>query len=393
MRSYLCRFRRADIKEEGVRSRSLTSRVALITLAVVVALLPAVASAQAVIKVNDDVNFKVGLLLQGQADWQEVANGTESGGYQQNLFIRRARIILGGQVAPNVFFYVDTENANLGKTTVGGTGTGAKAPATGFNLLDAIGEWRVDKAFNIQFGEILVPTNRWILTSSASTFMLDQSAYNNLYTAGLQNNTGRDTGFMARGYFLGDHLEYRSAILSGFRAPGAKNSFRLTEWLQYNVFDTEVYNFPSYSGVNFGKRKILAIAGAYDTQGDYQLASGNVFLDLPTGFGSVESTVVYQYIDGGTFLTTLPKEDTFSVEAGAFIKGMQFAPIARYEQRSYDATANKPKNEQRWAVGLNFYPYKKFENNFNVKVWWQRVTPKVGYATNEFTVQMQVFYF
>jgi hypothetical protein len=300
---------------------------------------------------------------------------------------------LGGQVAPNVFFYVDTENANLGKTTVGGTGTGAKAPATGFNLLDAIGEWRVDKAFNIQFGEILVPTNRWILTSSASTFMLDQSAYNNLYTAGLQNNTGRDTGFMARGYFLGDHLEYRSAILSGFRAPGAKNSFRLTEWLQYNVFDTEVYNFPSYSGVNFGKRKILAIAGAYDTQGDYQLASGNVFLDLPTGFGSVESTVVYQYIDGGTFLTTLPKEDTFSVEAGAFIKGMQFAPIARYEQRSYDATANKPKNEQRWAVGLNFYPYKKFENNFNVKVWWQRVTPKVGYATNEFTVQMQVFYF
>ncbi len=380
-----------------MRSRILVSRVAPIALALVVALLPAVANAQAVIKVNDDVSFKLGLLLQTQADWQQVANATntDSGGFQQNMMIRRARIILGGQVAPNVFFYVDTENANLGKSTQTATSgtTGVKAPATGFNLLDAVGEWRVDKAFNIQFGEILVPTNRWILTSSASTFMLDQSAYNNLYTAGLQNNTGRDTGFMARGWFLQDHLEYRSAILSGFRAPGVKNSFRLTEWLQYNVFDTEVYNLPSYAGVNYGNKKILAIAGAYDTQGDYQLFSGNMFLDLPTGFGSFESTVVYQYIDGGTFLTTLPKEDTFSVEAGAFVKAAKIAVIGRYEQRSYNATANQTKNEQRWAAGLNFYPYDKFQNNFNIKVWWQRVIPKVGFATNEFTVQMQVFYF
>ncbi|HVO49360.1 MAG TPA: hypothetical protein VMV60_00005, partial [Thermoanaerobaculia bacterium] len=101
-----------------MRSKFLTSRIPLIALALAVALLPAVASAQAVIKVNDDVNFKVGLLLQAQADWQEVANATntDSGGFQQNMLVRRARIILGGQVAPNVFFYVDTENANLGKT-------------------------------------------------------------------------------------------------------------------------------------------------------------------------------------------------------------------------------------------------------------------------------------
>jgi hypothetical protein len=118
-----------------------------------------------------------------------------------------------------------------------------------------------------------------------------------------------------------------------------------------------------------------------------------MFLDLPTAFGSFESTVVYQNVDGGKLIASLPKENTFSIEGGVFLKDIQFAPIARYEQKSFDAAANKPKNEQRWAGGLNFYPIKKYENNFNIKVWWQRVIPKVGFATNEFTVQMQVFYF
>src|SRR5271169_3473983 len=305
------------------------NRIALIALAIVLALAPGIASAQAIIKVNDNVNFKLGFLLQGQWDEQQVANATstDTGGWQQNMLLRRARINLAGQVAPNVFFFADTENANLGKTTVGGTGTGAKAPATGFSLLDAVGEWRIAKEFNIQFGEILVPVNRWILTSAASTFMLDQSAYNAVQSSALQNQSGRDTGFMVRGFFADDHLEYRSCFLSGLRLPGVKNAFRFTEWLQYDVLDTEVYALPSYAGANYGSRKILALGGGYDTQGDYNLASANMYLDLPTGFGSFESTVVYQYVDGGTFITSLPKEDTFSAEAGVFLKPLHIAPI------------------------------------------------------------------
>src|ERR1035441_1330239 len=206
------------------------------------------AEAQALVKVNDYVNFRLGILLQGQADFQQVANSAnnDSGGWQQNMMLRRARFILGGQVAKDVFFYFDTENANLGKSTqtlTSGT-TGVKAPTTGFNLLDAVGEWRAAKEFNVQFGEILVPINRWILTSSASTFMLDQSSYNIVPSTALQNNTGRDTGFMFRGYFFNDRLEYRSAFLSGFRQPGVKNAPRFTERLQYNFLDTEVYALP-----------------------------------------------------------------------------------------------------------------------------------------------------
>jgi Phosphate-selective porin O and P len=354
------------------------------------------AEAQALIKVNDNINFKVGILLQPQADFQEVANATNdgSGGYQQNLLIRRARFLLAGQVAKNVFFFVETENANLGKATqaVGGT-TGTKALGSGFNLLDAVGEWRIAKEFNIQFGEILVPVNRWIVTSSTSTFALDQSAYNLPTNTQLQANAGRDTGFMLRGYFFCDRLEYRSLFLQGFRQPGVKNSPRFTERLQWNFFDTEVYNMPSYTGANYGNRKILALGAAYDTQGDLKFASADMFLDVPIDLGSFESTIAYQYINGGTLFTALPQQNTFSIEAGVFIKKAKIAPIVRYEQKTFTQTINEGKNENRYVAGLNFYPRAKAENNFNIKVWWQRLNLKTGYATNEFTVQMQVMYF
>jgi hypothetical protein len=360
-------------------------------LAVLCAASPA--AAQALIKVSDTVNFRLGLLLQPQADFQEVVTAT-SDTYQQNLLVRRARFILGGQVAKDVFFYFDTENSSLGKSTqaVGGT-TGTKALGSGFTLLDAVGEWRIAKGFNIQAGEILVPVNRWILTSSSATFPLDQSSYNLVSSAALQNNAGRDTGAMVRGYFFCDRLEYRSLVLTGYRAPGVQNSLRFTERLQWNFFDTEVYNMPSYTGVNYGRRKILALGAAYDTQGSYRLGSADLFMDLPIDAGSFISTIAYQYINGGTLLTSLPEESTFSVELGVFLKDLKIAPLVRFEQKTFTQAVNESKNEGRYVVGLNYYPIPKAENNLNFKVWYQRVTPKVGFATNEITVQMQIAYF
>ncbi len=353
--------------------------------------------AQALIKVNDSINFKLGLLMQPQADFQEVAstaNPTSSGGYQENLLIRRLRFLIGGQVAKNVFFFAETENSTLGKSTqaVGAT-TGAKALGSGFNLLDAVGEWRIAKEFNIQVGEIRAPISREGLKSSPTEFMLDLSAYTFLTSAPLQNNAGRDTGVMFRGYFLCDRLEYRSAIFGGFRQPGVKNSPRFVERLQYDFFDKEVYNFVSYASANFGNRKILAVGGAYDTQGDYRYASADMYLDWPIPLGAFESTVQYQYINGGKFLTTLPEENTFQIEGMVYLKPIKMGPSIRYEQRTYTQAVNAGKNEDRVAVGLNFYPYTKAESNFNIKVWWQRVSPKVGFTTNQFTVQMQVYYF
>ena len=71
-------------------------------LVIAAALLVAVpASAQVVMKVNDNVFFRFGIQIQSWADFLQDAT---TRGYGENLFIRRARFLVTGQVAPNVTF-------------------------------------------------------------------------------------------------------------------------------------------------------------------------------------------------------------------------------------------------------------------------------------------------
>ena len=60
-----------------------------------------------------------------------------------------------------------------------------------------------------------------------------------------------------------------------------------------------------------------------------------MYLDFPIPVGSFESTIQYQYINGGTFVAALPQQNTFQIEGGVYLKSAQLAPIARYEQKTF----------------------------------------------------------
>src|SRR5207302_7067997 len=75
------------------------------------------AAAQVLIKVSEDVNFKLGVLGQFQGDTLEDPG---TGADTNNLFVRRLRLLFGGQVAKNVTFFVETDTPNLGKTLPAG---------------------------------------------------------------------------------------------------------------------------------------------------------------------------------------------------------------------------------------------------------------------------------
>jgi hypothetical protein len=397
MRLSRAAHRRADVKEEGVRSRISLNRFALVSLALLIALLPAVASAQAIIKVNDNVNFKLGILLQGWADWNGQSNAVgETAGFQQNLFLRRARLWVGGQVAKDVTFFFMTDNPNLGKSTqtlTSGT-TGVKAPGTGFIVQDAYLEWAIANEFRLNAGLILIPLCRNCNTSAASLLTIDYGTYSFQESASTQSSVGRDTGFQAKGYLAGDHLEYRAGVYSGFRAPGVKNSFRFAGRLQYNVFDVEKVQF--YPGTYLGKKKILAIGAGYDAQSDYSAYAGDVFFDFPVGGGNgITATADYIHYDGGVTFNTaaLFKQDDLLVEAGFFLGGPKIMPFLRYEQQKYSDDLNKGLNRTKYLGGLGFYPY---GYNFNIKAGFGRTqapdNPNVA-STNQYTIQVQVFYF
>lgn len=333
------------------------------------------------IKVNDNVNFRFGLLLQPQLDFQE--NALEQTG--ENLMLRRVRFIVGGQVAKNVFFFFQTENSRLG----GAIGNGAKVISTGFQTIDAVAEWRYSKALNLWAGLIYLPTSREALKSSASEFMIDVNTYAYTATTALTGTGGRDTGFMARGYFLGDHLEYRGGLFQGFRQPGSRNSFRQIARLQYELADTEPYALPSYAGSYFGTKRIITAGASWDKQGSYKGPTADLYVDVPTAFGSALGTATVMRLDGGTLVPTLGKSNIFVVDGGVFFKGNKLGPWARFEQRNF-ANPNSSKSEKRYLVGLNWYPYM---NNFNIKAAVGQLKPEVGNKQKQATLQMQFFYF
>ena len=87
-----------------------------VRIAVLALVLPlagaATANAQVLIKVSDDVNFKLGVLGQFQMDTVEDPPGDAN---SNNLFSRRLRLMFAGQVAKNVTFFIETDTPNLGK--------------------------------------------------------------------------------------------------------------------------------------------------------------------------------------------------------------------------------------------------------------------------------------
>lgn len=379
-----------------MRSSNRVSRFSLVFLALLVALLPGIASAQAIVKVNDTVNFRLGILLQGWADWNGQSDAAgNTAGFQQNLFLRRARIFLGGQVAKDVTFFFMTDNPNLGKSTqtVAG-GAGGKAPGTGFIVQDAFLEWKIANEFALQGGLILIPLCRNCNSSAVNLVSMDYGTWSFQESASTQSSVGRDTGFQAKGYLGGDHFEYRAGVYSGFRAPGVKNSFRFSGRAQYNVFDVEKAQF--YPGTYFGKKKILALGAGFDTQSDYTAYAADVFFDFPIGKGNgiTAQADFIRYDGGATFPTAaLFKQDDLFIETGVFIGSLKVMPFVRYELQKYKDAVNEKLNKNFFQAGLGWYPY---GSNFNIKGGFTRKEfpndPLVA-STNQYTVQVQVFYY
>jgi hypothetical protein len=363
---------------------------AAVLLAILVVGAPA--NAQAVLKVSDTVNFKFGMLLQAWADWQQLNNDPANGslaGYQQNLFIRRVRILFSGQLAKGVTFFMDTENANLGKGPKNTTGTQL---GTGFQLLDAYGKWEIAPEFAIEGGLILIPLCRNCNESAASQLTLDYGSYSFQENAPTQSTIGRDTGFQAIGYFLDGRLEYRAGAYQGFRQTNSKNAFRFTGRLAYNFFEKEQVQF--YPGTYLDKKKVLAIGASYDTQKSYAAYAFDGFLNLPIGKNALTTEVDFIHYTPG-FLTsaTFFQQDDITVMAGFYFAGPKLLPFARYEALNAVLTADEVKNQKRFQGGLTYYP---FGHNLNFRFAYSYVklpnNSKV-HATNEYTIQMQVFYF
>lgn len=369
--------------------RHLAPGLAVLGALVLLVAAPA-ARAQAIVKVNDDVFFRLGIQYQMWADWQQ--DTTPTAGYAQNLYLRRIRFILAGQTAKDVSFFFQTDNPNLGKSTqtVAG-GAGGKSLGTGFIVQDAWIEWKIANEFRLDAGLFLVPLCRNCLQSTNSFTTLDISPLATLENAVTQSSGTRDTGFGAKGYLAGDHFEYRAYVFSGARDPGVKNSFRYSGRVQYDVFDTETGYV--YAGLNFGKKKILAFGAGSDNQAKYHAYSGDVFFDFPVmKADAITGQAAWIHYDGENRFTALPRQNAYLGELGYYLGAAKLEPFFQYQKEDYSDAVNDLKNQTRYQGGLSYFIH---GNNLKVTGAFTRLflkDPAIR-PTNEVTVQVQAFYF
>ena len=346
------------------------------TAALLIGVAPA--QAQIVVKANDEVNFRLGVLGQFQADTIDNADPEPN---TNNLFVRRLRLMFGGQVAKNVTFFVETDAPNLGKTLPGG-----KNIQPSVILQDAFASLKVFDGFTLDAGLMFVPFSRNSLQSAATLLPIDYGVNTFNDSSPTQSSTGRDTGFQARGYFYRNRLEYRIGVFQGLRDAGSDNAFRYAGRVQYNVLEPETGFF--YTGTYLGKKKILALGAAFDAESDFHAYDADVFFDYPVGPGAITARLDYNRFDGGDTLKTLAKQNDVLVEAGYLFRAAKVTPVLQFERR--DLASASVGDETRAAAGANYW---WAGHNASIKALYTRISPRGARKQNEFTVQLQMFYF
>lgn len=338
------------------------------------------AQAQIVWNPSNDVNVKIG--LQGQM-WGDETQSPETGGYAQNFYLRRIRFIVAGDIGKDIYFFFETDDPNLGKTP--------KALNTGFLVQDAFLEWKAKNWLRLDGGIILVPFSHNGLQSTVSYFTLDLSPVATVNNTSTQSAALRDTGFQLRGFLLKDKLLYRVGVFDGVRNADARNSLRSAGYVQYNFVGTEKsYVLP---GTTLGKTKLLAVSGGFDTQGSYRAFSSHLGGAVPVNGGDeIGGQVQYLHYDGKTEFTAIPDQNDVLVEGAYYVRQVKLQPFGKMESQNFVASQNLLKDVNRYGAGANYYVHAQ---NLKFTFQYLRAEPRHStlHATNEFTVQLQLYYF
>ncbi len=353
---------------------------------------PSIPSASPLKIETPNATIRFGMFLQPQF---ESLGSVAADGYANNLYLRRARIIIGGTLFDRIEYFMETDSPNLfkGATGVPAMGQALKTTST-MVIQDMFGTYKVldNDMLKIDAGYTLPAGSHNSMQSAFTLFGWDYFAYTFQHTNAFGAATGpvgRDLGVQARGLLVDKHIEYRVGIWQGQRnaavagEQSARNFFRTAARLQINILDPETGYY--YGGTYLGAKKILSLGGSYDFQSDYKAYSADGFLDMPLGPGVVTAQVDYSHWDGGTYLP-LPKQWAVQGEAGYTFLPVAIAPIVRVEHLHVDTPDT---TQNRYAGGLAYWCY---GHNSNVKFFYTRIQEDgAAHGANQINLQWQIF--
>jgi hypothetical protein len=365
------------------------------------------------LKIYEDSSLELGFRMQTQFLSSTNANADSSGDHEEKFTIRRASVRLGGNVTKWVKFFLQVGNNDE---------PGTDNEPTDVELIDAYINLHLHDLAQVIMGELMVPSSREHLTSSAALMPIDHPGITGYsLTWGLNGgavfNTAafedgnlalegdanlRDLGATLFGTFsLTDmvHAKYYVGAYNGIHFMNDDDDKeRVAARLQINFLDPEpnYYNLSTY----LGQKKTIGIGASIDSQQriardlidddnvNYIFYSVDAFADIPVGPGSATIEAGYSNLnlDNSTALrdsTNGPPKNGqetegqgFYVQSGYFINNLNLQPWALYESWYSDASDDLG-SWSSWRAGLSYFIK---GHNANIKVGFEqfRADDKIG---------------
>ncbi|MCG6945945.1 MAG: OprO/OprP family phosphate-selective porin [Deltaproteobacteria bacterium] len=367
--------------------------------------LPTPSWAGVTLKTDEDISIELGFRMQTQFLSSTNSNADSSGDHEEKFTIRRASVRLGGNVTKWVKFFLQVGNNDE---------PGTDNEPTDVNLIDSYINLHLHDLAQIMMGELMVPSSRQHLTSSAALMAIDHPGITGYsLTWGLNggavfNTTAFEDGNLdlegdanlrdIGGTFFGSfslnemvHAKYYVGAYNGIQFMNDDDDKeRVAARLQINFLDPEpnYYNLSTY----LGQKKTIGIGVSIDSQQriardlidddnvNYIFYSFDAFADLPVGPGSATIEAGYSNLnlDNSRALRDSasgpPKngQETegqgFYVQSGYFINNLHLQPWAFYESWYSDASDDVG-SWSAWRVGLSYFIK---GHNANIKVGFEQ---------------------
>jgi len=326
-------------------------------------------------------SLKFGFLVQPQMELLETADQTAT---STNLFIRRFRVLFGGNFTEKWSFFFETDSPNIGKANLA---TGVKEAGDVF-IQDAYVTYNHSMAVKVDVGMIMLPHSRNGTQSAATLLAVDYGAFTFLDAGPAGERVGRDYGVQLRGYPAKQRLEYRLAVSQGVRGIDAKNPLQISGRAVYYPWGAETGFF--YGGTFQGTKRQAGFGGGFAVQDDATILSADAFFETPTVNKGQGLTLQFNWMryDGGGFLPALPDQQAFLFEAGYHLANHRLSPFVQYVAREFADDRTSDQNSLQVGVAWWLAGHQR-----NIKFSVGRQSIEGQDSRTQALLQLQLFYF
>jgi len=356
------------------------------------------------VKVSDETDISFRVRLQPRIDMGDLIKSEDgkSNESEMDMYVRRIRLEIGGQLYTNLKYSLVFEADKNGKFA-----STSGSPTNEIKIQTANIDYKFQDAFAVRFGKAKLPYSRVSLTSSSKQLIIERPVsteaakklFDDYYQSHLMLHGKVAEGILAYNLALGDGWEPNSTINSSTVHKSdplyiARLELSLPGWTEKDKSDAHL-----------GKDKHLVLGVNYASQKGIEYKT--------TAYGEDRTLMgadISGHYEGFTaqFEYNLWKEEYtdpskkakepkgWYAQAGYFISGLNAEPVARYEVYDQDSNSSD-KKETTTTIGANWYGK---GHSFKIGLNWARTEYEKnasGWLANDDTkdvyqVQAQLYF-